>query len=616
MCGIFGVVRREGAVDERVIRLLADRMIHRGPDDEGVLAGRTWSIGMRRLSIIDLSGGHQPISNEDDTIHLVFNGEIYNYRELRAALVARGHRFKTQSDVEVLLHLYEDHGRDAIQQLNGMFAFALLDSRDGSLWVARDRLGIKPLFYSWQDGDFAFSSELSGLADFLDAPISRQSLVDYLGYSYVPAPQTPYAGIAKLQPGEEIRVSVSGLEKRIYWRTESSARFSGSTSEAAEALDALLKDAVKLQLISDVPLGLSLSGGVDSSAIASYAAELGDGQQLRTFTIDFAGKEGSDARFAAQMSAKLRTDHTLVRVDSEEQFKALGDLIGRMDEPMSDSAIVPTYLISKAARERGIKVMLSGAGGDEIFGGYPRHFPGRTFTATWFATLPTPLRFAASQVLGLGNPALRIRLRHPARNFAVNISGANFEFLAKGLRAEGQLQRLLGRIEDDFADAGSPQAYPLMMLDVNDYLPNNILTLTDKATMAASIEGRVPLLDHRIVEFAFSIPESQSLLDGGQKGLFKQVLRNRLPAELLDRKKEGFNAPIHEWVRRWPDRLREGLLGNFSPTLAEIVDRRVVERWLADESLRRQGGSTLYALYVLNRWLDTRRRPSPAAPHR
>jgi len=608
MCGIFGVFRRQSAVDERVNRLLADSMIHRGPDDEGVLAGRNWSIGMRRLSIIDLAGGHQPISNEDDTLHLVFNGEIYNHQELRAGLIARGHRFKTHSDVEVLLHLYEENGRDSILKLNGMFAFALFDSRDQSLWVARDRLGVKPLFYSWQEGDFSFSSDLSGLAHVLDAPFSKQALIDYLGYSYVPAPQTPYLGIAKLQPGEEIRVSGSGLEKRIYWRAESSVRWTGSTLDAAEELDALLKDSVKLQLISEVPLGISLSGGVDSSAIANYAAELSDGQHLRTFTIDFEGKDGSDTRFASLLSAKLRTDHTVVRVGSKDQFKALEELIGRMDEPMSDSAIVPTYLISKAARERGIRVLLSGAGGDEIFGGYPRHFPAPYFSAAWFAALPIPLRFLTSQALGLGNPALRMRLRNPARNFVVNISGVNFEFLSQGLSSEKEMRRLFERIEHDFACAGSRYAYPLMMLDVNDYLPNNILALTDKATMAASVEGRVPLIDHRIVEFAFSIPESLNLLDGKQKGLFKYVLRDRLPGVLLSREKEGFNAPIHDWVFRWPDRLREGLLGNFSPTLAEIIDRRVVERWLSDPSLRKRGASSLYSLYVLNLWLITRRK--------
>ena len=600
-------MRSEGAVDAKVTRLLADRMIHRGPDDEGVKRERFWSIGMRRLSIIDLAGGQQPISNEDDTIHLVFNGEIYNYRELRAELLARGHRFKTNSDVEMLLHLYEDCGREAIHRLNGMFAFALFDTRDESLWVARDRLGIKPLYFWCKDGDFAFSSELSGLAECVTASFSPGSLVDYLGYSYIPAPQTAYEGILKLRPGEEIRVNRSGIQSRFYWRPGMTENFGGSSGEAAEALDALLKDSVRLQLISDVPLGLLLSGGVDSSAIASYAAELGGGIPLRTFTINFEGKRGSDSSFAGMVSRQLGTEHTLVTIESEDQFNALGELIELMDEPMSDSAIVPTYLISKAARDKGIKVLLSGAGGDEIFGGYPRHFPGRWFTAAWFATLPLPMRFVASQLLGLMNPALGIRLRHPARNFAVNISGANFQLLSQGLRSDGQFDRLLARIEDDFSDAGAQRAYPLMMLDVNDYLPNNILTLTDKATMAASIEGRVPLLDHRIVEFAFSLPESMNLLRGGQKGLFKQILRNRLPAELLNREKEGFNAPIHEWVERWPDRLRDGLLGNFSSVLAEIVDRRSVERWLADPRLRRRGGSSLYALYVLNHWLNSRK---------
>lgn len=607
MCGIFGVIRDGGeGVDSALTRLLADRMIHRGPDDEGVVARGSWAIGMRRLSIIDLAGGHQPIANEDGTIHVVLNGEIYNFQELRQGLTARGHRFATHSDVEVLVHLYEEYGREAIHHLNGMFAFALFDERKGELWVARDRLGIKPLYYGRAGDAFAFSSELSGLAAVLDAPLSPSALVNYLGYSYIPAPDTAYQGIAKLMPGEEMVLSGGRLELNRYWNPFAERQWSGGVDEAVARFDELLRDAVDMQLVSDVPLGVFLSGGVDSSAIASYAADRSGDHPLETFTIDFEGKGGSDSLFAADVSRRLATRHHVITVSADDQFAALGELIALMDEPMSDSAIVPTYMLSKAARDHGMKVLLSGAGGDEIFGGYPRHFPGRRFTAAWFATLPRPLRELAAFGFGVHNPALRTRLRHPARNFAVNISGVNFQFMSEALRPAGELGRLLGGMERDFADAGSKNAYPLMKLDLNHYLPDNVLSLTDKATMAASVEGRVPLLDHRIVEFAFSLPEDVNLLRGEQKGLFKEVLAGRLPNELLFREKEGFNAPIHSWVERWPDRLKDELLGATSPTIAEMVDVGVVESWLADPKRRRCGGASLYALFVLNRWLNSR----------
>jgi len=607
MCGIFGLIKKDaGQIDGALTRLLADRMHHRGPDDEGVVENGFWAIGMRRLSIIDLEGGHQPIANEEGTIHIVCNGEIYNFRALREEMESRGHRFRTHSDVEVILHLYEDHGRACIQQLNGMFAFALFDTRDQSLWLARDRLGIKPLYYGWRGDDFGFSSELSGLADALGAPISQSALVEYLGYSYVPAPNTAYEGILKLFPGEEMVLTPEGARHNRYWTPTISGPLECDLDSAVKRLDELLHDAVAMQLVSDVPLGVFLSGGVDSSAIAAYAADLTGDIPLETFTIDFEGKEGSDARFAAQVSQQLNTHHHVVTVNAEDQFAALGELITLMDEPMSDSAIVPTYMLSKAARQSGMKVLLSGAGGDEIFGGYPRHTPGKIFSADWFSRLPQPLRALATFGLGMHNPALRTRLHRPARNFAVNISGANFAFLSESLRPPEALDELLQKVDIGFRDATSRDPYPLMMLDINDYLPNNVLTLSDKATMAASVEGRVPLLDHRIVEFAFSQPPAVNLYQGEQKGLFKKTLQGRLSEELLYRKKEGFNAPIHHWVERWPDRLRDELLGRTSAVLADLVGMNRVEAWLGDAKLRRRGGTSLYALFVLNCWLNSR----------
>lgn len=606
MCGIFGVINNDShLISDKIMQVMASRMIHRGPDDEGIKNGNYWAVGMRRLSIIDLEGGHQPISTLDETVHLVANGEIYNYQELRADLINLGYRFKTESDVEVIIHLYEEYGYDAIHHLNGMFAFALFDEKKNTLWIARDRLGIKPLYYGWSNDGFGFSSELTGLATILESSLCPKAAVDFLGYSYVPAPDTLFQGIKKLMPGEEMMLVNGKATFNQYWKCDISERYTGGVGNAIEQLDELLKDSIKLQLISDVPLGVFLSGGVDSSAIASYAAEHRNGTPIDTFTIDFEGKKGKDAQFASEVSSRLGTNHHVIKVDAQDQFDALEELISLMDEPMSDSAIVPTYMLSKAAREKGMKVLLSGAGGDEIFGGYPRHFPSKKFSAAWFAGLPRPAKVISTYALGFINPAHKIRLQEPSRNFATNISGVNYAFLSEVLRSDDDFSRLLSKIDCDFIDAQSKNPYSLMAMDLNDYLPNNVLTLTDKATMAASVEGRVPLLDHRIVEFAFSLPQDINLLNEAQKGLFKQTLTSRLPSELLWREKEGFNAPIHYWVSQYPERIKDELLDRLSPFLANIINQDVIEKWLSHPKLRSQSGATLYALFVLNRWIRT-----------
>ncbi len=605
MCGIYGLLDiNKGPIKNSYIDVLSNQMIYRGPDDRGDVIKDSWAIGMRRLSIIDIAGGQQPISNLKQDIHLVANGEIYNYKELRKKLQKLGYEFKTNSDVEVILHLYQEYDYEAIHHLNGMFAFAIYDERINTLWIARDRLGIKPLFFGWKDDCFGFSSELTGLAKIFDANISDASIIDYLSYSYVPAPNTIYEGISKLNPGEEIILSDKKLSKNIYWQCTNKKTNEVSIDEASAKLDDLLMDSIRMQMISDVPLGVFLSGGIDSSAIAAYAAASLDNIALETFTIDFEDKKGEDTYFANEVSRRLKTKHNLITVSAEDQFNCLDELIDSMDEPMSDSAIVPTYLLSKAARDKGMKVMLSGAGGDEIFGGYIRHFPKNKFSAGWFASLPKYLRRISSSLFGIINKSHKTRFMKPSRNFAASISGVNFEFLYHGLKSKNHYQNILEKIDKEYSKASSISSHSLMHIDVNDYLPNNILSLTDKATMIASVEGRVPLLDHRIVEFIFSIDEKINILNGEEKGLFKKTLKNKLPAELFSRKKEGFNAPINSWIHNWPERVSNELLKNFSPILNKIIDKGVIKKWLSSSKLRSQGGETLYALYILNKWLN------------
>lgn len=603
MCGIFGIIHFDGKpVRSESLSLMGSRMLHRGPDDEGHWISGPVGIGMRRLSIIDPVGGHQPISNEDDSIHIVLNGEIYNYLELRDELVQRGHQFKTHSDVEVVLHLYEDLGPACLERLNGMFGIALFDQNCKRLWLARDRLGIKPLFYSLLPNGLAFASDLSALAAATGAQIDQTALSAYLGFSYIPEPDTIYCDIKKLRIAEQMVIENGKVRKTRYWTPNVGFPFKGSVDQAVSQLEELLLDSARLQLRSDVPVGVFLSGGIDSSAVAALAANLNGAEAVKTFTIDFTGKGGQDAVYAQMVAQRLGAEHHVIEVDAAKQTHALDELLAVVDEPMSDSAIVPTYILSQYARACGVKVLLSGAGGDELFGGYGRHFPGRFGSAAWFAQNPLA-RGLFRSVARLTHPHLARRVTSPASDFAVAISGTNLEFLHHGLRDRAEFNGLLARYEQAFCAAYSATPMDRMRLDMEDYLPNNVLSLTDKATMAASVEGRVPLLDHRIVEFAFSLPAVLNPLGGQDKGLFKRALGRYVPREVLGRSKEGFNAPMHAWVERDPKVIKDELLGQAVPALNDLVDLKVVETWIETPKRRRQAGESLFSLYILNRWL-------------
>lgn len=604
MCGIFGIINFNSTdVDKSNLKTMGDLMVNRGPDDEGYFIDGRYGIGMRRLSIIDIDGGHQPISNEDGSIHIVMNGEIYNYKELREDLIKKGHSFKTNSDTEVIVHLYEDMGEECVHLLNGMFSFAVYDENKKNLWLVRDRLGVKPLFYFKDSNRFVFSSDLTALNGVVNSSFDIWALTLYLGYSYIPAPYTAYTNVYKVMPGEQVHIKNNDATFSTYWSVDKVGGNFSSVDDAAKSLNHLIKDSIKMELRSDVPVGVFLSGGVDSSSIAVLAAEIESSHPLKTFTIDFIGKKGKDSEYANIISKQIKSEHHLLSVTAKDQFSALNELIPTLDEPMSDSAIVPTYMISREAKRLGVKVLLSGAGADEIFGGYPRHYTGKIASPTWFSTLPLFPRKMMCVIWKMINPAWSIRLATAAANFAVMISGANLELLRQSLFNNSHYVSLLRKYEDDFSMAYSRDSYPLMLMDTKDYLPNNILALSDKATMSHSIEGRVPLIDHRIVEFAFSLPEKTNILDGVQKGLFKKSLKDYLPSSLLNRKKEGFNAPVHTWVDQWHEEIREELFNESTDELKELVDLTIINKWINNPKLRKRAGDTLYSLYILNRWI-------------
>ncbi|MFH1759654.1 MAG: asparagine synthase (glutamine-hydrolyzing), partial [bacterium] len=393
MCGICGIINYDKKqIDPYDLQSMNDAMLHRGPDDHGYYYSENKAFAMRRLSIIDLEGGQQPVTNEDSTVWVIQNGEIYNYIELRRELKNRGHVFKTTSDTEVIVHLFEEKGINALDDLNGMYALAIYDKNSDLTYIARDRLGIKPLYYFNGRKRFIFSSDLNSIRKIEDLKINSDSLLSYLGLSYVPAPETIYHGIRKVRPAHYIVCNGGQIEEKRYWSIENIQVWEGSLEQASGALRELLIDAVGLQFRSDVPVGVFLSGGLDSSAILAAGAQAVKGP-INTFTINFEQKNGQDSFFARKVASKYNTCHVEKSFNINSFLTQLDELLYLLDEPVSDTAIIPTYFLSKIARQNGIKVLLSGAGGDELFGGYPRqHKPGLG-TPRWFAeNMPFPLR--------------------------------------------------------------------------------------------------------------------------------------------------------------------------------------------------------------------------------
>ena len=609
MCGIAGIVAFDGRrIATSELKAMTDRMVQRGPDDDGFFTLESVGLGMRRLSIIDVEGGHQPLTNEAGDLHLVFNGEIYNHLELRQQLVARGHVFRTASDGEVVLHLYEEQGTDALAELNGMFAFALYDSRRQALWIARDRIGIKPLFYAVSRDQVAFASDVKALRSSYSTDVEPQQVLKYLGLGYAPGAETVWRGVLKLPPAHFLWIEGGKVTLEKYWSLSGIGAWRGGIDAAQEQLEALLHDSIRLQLRSDVPLGVFLSGGLDSSTIVALAAEQLV-EPLRTYTISFEGKRSADEGFSRRIAQRYTTSHVEIYLGPVEAAKAIDELLATMDEPLSDSALIPSYWLSKAARDQGIKVLLNGAGGDEIFGGYVRHWPPKCWNPTWVAeNLPKPLRQIVAGAWSLFQPHQAIRAIDPSIAWVANISGVDLHTARLLLREPGDYATLVSAIRTEFGSLESSPAtlgyaHTRMSMDLQKYLPEDVLSLTDKATMAASVEGRVPLLDHRLVEFAFSLPSQINLLGSEPKGLLKRVMRNRLPADLLSRRKEGFNTPGDVLLQ--DDRvidLAGELLEARTPVLDALINPKVLEAMLASPQGRSRSAPMLFALFLFNRW--------------
>lgn len=615
MCGIAGFVSGDERADARaVLARMLGVITHRGPDDEGSLVEGPAAIGMRRLSIIDLAGGHQPLSGCDPALSVVFNGEIYNFLELRPMLEARGHRFRTHSDTEAIVHAYEEFGPACVEHLRGMFAFALWDARARRLFIARDRAGEKPLYYTLTpEGTFVFGSELKCLLEHPEArrEVDPAALDAYLTFGYVPDPLSIFRGVEKLPPGHALALEGGRVTVRQYWDfTYEPVADARPVEDYLEELRTLLDESVRMRLIADVPLGAFLSGGVDSSAVVGLMARASD-RPVKTFSIGFHEDSYNELRFARVAAQEFKTDHHEFIV-TPEICSVVDELVWHFDEPFADSSAIPTYVVSKMAREH-VKVVLSGDGGDELFAGYTRYVTDRQRSG--FARLPRFLRKNLMQPLGRALP-------HGARgrNFIHNVAYDPLERYVEHTSVFTRLSKLSLYSEGfrALSGGGGPvrlchehaarvrtgeQLDRVLYLDSKTYLPGDILTKVDRMSMAVSLEARVPLLDHKLIEFVTRIPAEHKLRGLETKHVFKRAVRGLVPDQVLDRPKQGFGVPIDRWIN---ERLRERVRGTLEETRTRqrgLFEQSYV-RLLLDEHERgrRDHAHELWALFMLELW--------------
>jgi len=613
MCGICGIFRFDSKpVQRKWLQRMNEAMIDRGPDDAGTYLDQDFGMGIRRLSIIDIPTGHQPITNEDGDIFVIMNGEIYNYIELRVELRKKGHIFRTNADTEVLVHLYEEYGTDCLRYLVGMFAFAIWDKKKRVLWMARDRFGIKPLLYYQDRNLFAFASTQTALTQLpgFQKEVDVDSLLLYLNLSYVPAPRAIWKGIRKLLPGESLIVSNNHVEINKYWEASSRNDIDISGGKYDEKIQQIFQRSVELNSRSDVPMGIFLSGGIDSTAVtASYCQKAA--QDVHTFTVDCEGKTSKEGVFAKMVSDRYQTTHHHYTLTADQSINELDELLGKIDEPMGDSASISSYYLSKRASENGIKVILCGAGGDELFGGYSHHYRSRRdMLAGRLSSIPISWTRWLSQlnqeILHYGSIAWDTGVA-----FGLSTSGTNIGVLNNLLNDQDLLLRGLNLVKDQFSMLAPLEQkrgfqYSRLLTDINNYLPDNVLALMDKTTMAASIEGRVPLLDHSLAELIFSIP-SQTMLSNrfsDAKKSLKRALRNDLPAEIITRGKVGFNGPVSHWMNSDIKRISSRLQKLRSPELTSIISPTRIRRLHNRKSLNASSAETLFKLYVADCWFE------------
>jgi asparagine synthase (glutamine-hydrolysing) len=618
MCGICGVFEYERRTDlpAGMIHKMNQTMIHRGPDDGGVFVGPGIGLGHRRLSIIDLAGGHQPMSNEDGTIWVLLNGEIYNYPELRAELLQRGHVFTTKSDTEAIVHAYENFGEGCFAKLRGMFSIALWDSRQRRLILARDRVGKKPLFYAIDHNRILFGSELKALlaSDLLSRELNPEALSDYFSLGYVPAPKTIYRAVRKVMPGSYLVASAEGIRECCYWDLSFSKVEQRTEEDWCERLRHELCEATRVRLMSDVPLGAFLSGGIDSSSIVAMMDHLMK-RSVTTCSIGFREEKFNEAHYARQVSKQFSTDH-YEEVVEPNALEIVDKLAWHFDEPFADSSAIPTYYVSKIAR-RYVTVALGGDGGDENFAGYRRykldHYENRMRSH-----VPGAVRRAIFGPLGLWYPALawaprvfrakatfQSLSRTPLEGYFNSIS--YFRPGDKERLFTPEFQQRLGGYDSlevfrqhynraDTDDLLSKIQY----LDIKTYLADDILTKVDRASMAVSLEVRAPMLDHKFMELVASIPSTLKLRSGTGKYILKKALEPTLPHNILYRAKQGFAVPLDVWFR---GKLKDMAYDIIVATKDDLLNQRFLKKiWDQHQKNYYDRSALLWSILMFRKW--------------
>jgi asparagine synthase (glutamine-hydrolysing) len=613
MCGIAGIVSWDKRpADPEDLQRMCDAISHRGPDDEGYYFEPGVGLGMRRLSIIDLHTGHQPIHNEDGSIQIVFNGEIYNYKELRQDLQHRGHSFYTDTDTETIVHLYEEYGKACVEKLRGMFAFAIWDGRRRQLLLARDRLGVKPLFYAYLHGRLIFASELKAILQLpeIDITLNWKSAQRLFMFLATPRLESLVQGIHKLGPGQTL-IATANQEPRVeqYWDIHFVPDYEHDENFFVERSRELLLEAVRLRMVSDVPVGAFLSGGLDSSSVVAMMSRLAS-EPVKTYTIGFEDTAYDETPYARQVATQFGTVHS-EQILATDALDVIEDIAWYLDEPLGDSSVIPTYMVSKLAA-KDVKVSLSADGGDELFAGYDKYVVENRERNHRF--IPLPLRNA----LGFIGRSLPASTR--GKNFLQHLAldGVN-RYLDASTFFKVEDQRLLFRPEIFELMSADPcrteiqhlskdngnWLSSLQYLDLKSYLPLDILTKVDRMSMAHSLEARVPLLDHKLVEFAATIPPELQLKQGTTKYIFKRAMRGILPDTIIDRRKHGFAVPLGQWFKGRFDNFLHDLLLSETSKRRGILNSSHVEHLIRLHRAGRPLDSQLWTLISFELWCRT-----------
>ena len=616
MCGIAGFTHIRKAAPEGRIKRATATIHHRGPDETGVWESATVSLGAVRLSIIDLAGGDQPIVSEDGKSVIVFNGEIYNHNEVRSELEALGHKFRSRCDTEVVLRGFLEWDVDCFKRLHGMFAAALWNEDQKRLVLVRDRMGIKPLYLYSLGDDLYFGSEMKVLFEHPEIPrqLSLTGLNYFLSLNYIPTPHTMVEGITKLEPGHWLEWRSGGVTQGAYWKLRSEQDLKWTLDSAKEKLDGLLKDSIKEHLIADVPLGIWASGGVDSSAILHYASEVA-GRKLKTFSVSFLGRKFDESPYFRMIAERYETDHHEFDLNPNvELATAIEKMAWHSDEPSADAGALPVWFLSRMSRQH-VTVALSGEGADELFGGYYTYLADRY--ARWMRGVPRPLRQLGLHAINLvpvsdDKISLEYKMKRFLKGSLLDPSAAHAFWNGTFTEAErGQLLTgakfkptvsLLETIAPEFLNTG--KLNPFIFLDQHYYLVDDILYKCDRMSMAHSLEVRPPFLDHRIVEFAASLPESLKIHGGTLKYVLKETMRGKLPDAILNRGKEGFDIPAHDWFR---SALKPLLADTLTPQAIRdcgLFRQGAIEQLMADHFERRANyGYHLWGLLTLFLWM-------------